>query len=98
MYCYKEAVTEKPNTTHTNNVTILGDSIISFNRGIKSEFNKTLSSERARFKYFPRASSKDFLHYIDPTLEEQNFEAAIIHIGNNDIIYDSSSRQINLLL
>ena len=28
---YKEAVTEKTNTTHTNNVAILGDSIISFN-------------------------------------------------------------------
>ena len=37
-------------------------------------------------------------HYIDPTLEEQNFEAVIIHIGINDILCDSSSRQINLLL
>ena len=31
-------------------------------------------------------SSKDLLHYIDPTLEEQNFEAAIIHIGINDTL------------
>ena len=38
------------------------------------------------------------LHYIGPTLEEQNFEAVIIHIGINDILCDSSSRQINLLL
>ena len=53
---------------------------------------------RARFKHFPGASSKDLLHYIDPTLEEQNFEAAIIHIGINDILYDSSLRQINLPL
>ena len=73
---HKEAV-----TTHTNNVTILGDSIINFNKGIKSEFNKTLRSGRARLKHFPGASSKELLHYIDPTLEEQNFEAAIIHIG-----------------
>ena len=28
---YQEAVTEKTNTTHINNVPILGDSIISFN-------------------------------------------------------------------
>ena len=95
---YKEAVTEKTNTTHTNNVAILGDSIISFNRGIKSEFNKTLRPVWAKFKHFPGASSKDLLHYIDPTLEEQNFEAAIIHIGVNYILYDSSSRQVNLLL
>ena len=38
------------------------------------------------------------LHCIDPTLEEQNFEAAIIHIGTHDTLYDSSSRLINLLL
>ena len=41
---YKEAVTEKTNTTHTNNVAIPGDSIISFNWGMKSEFNITLRS------------------------------------------------------
>ena len=38
------------------------------------------------------------MHYIDPTLEEQNFEAAITHSGINGILYDSSSRQINILL
>ena len=89
---YKEAATEKTNTTHTNNVAILGDSIISFNRDIKSEFNKTLRSGWARFKHFPGASSKNLLYYIDPALEEQNFEASIIHIGIDDILYDSSLR------
>ena len=95
---YKEAVTEKTNTTHTNNVAILGDSMINFSKDIKSEFNKTLRTGRARFKHFPGASSKDLLHYTDLTLEEQNFEAAIIHTGVNYILYDSSSPQINLLL
>ena len=95
---YNEAATGKTNTTHTNSVPIIGDSIISFNRGIKSESDKTLRSRQSRFKHFPRASSKDLLHYIDPALEEQNFEAAIIHIGINDILYDNSSRQINILL
>ena len=94
----RKTVTEKTDTTHANDIAILGDSIISFNRGTKSEFNKTLRSGRARFKHFPGASSKDLLDYIDLTLEEQNFEAAIIHIGINDILYDGSSRQINLLL
>ena len=94
----KEAVTEKTDTSHSNNVAILGDSNISFNRGIQSEFNKTLRSGLARFKHFPGASSKDLLHCIDLTLEEQNFEAVIIHIGIKDILYDSSSKEINLLL
>ena len=67
---YKEAVTEETNTTHTNNVVILGGSIISFNRGIKSKFNKTLRIGRARFKHFSGASPKDLLDYINPTLEE----------------------------
>ena len=49
----------------------------------------TLGPGQARFKHFPGASSKDLLHYIDATLEEQNFEAAIIHIGINDILYDN---------
>ena len=57
-----------------------------------------MRSRRSRFKHFPRASLKDLLHYIDPALEEQNFEAAIIHIGINDILYHNSSRQINILL
>ena len=50
---YKETVTKKTNTAFTNNVAILADSIISFNRGIKPEFNKTLRTGRARFKHFP---------------------------------------------
>ena len=91
-------MTENTNTTHSNNVAILGDSIIRFNRGIKSEFDKTLSTGWAGFKHFPGASSKYLLHCIHSALEEQNFEAAIIHIGINDIPYDSSSRQTNLLL
>ena len=64
----QEAATEKTNTTHTNNVAILGDSFISFSRGIKSKFNKILRPGWARFKHFSGASSKDLLHYIDPTL------------------------------
>ena len=53
---------------------------------------------RTRFKHFPGALSKDLLHYIDPSREEHKLDAAIIHIGINDILYDSSLRQINLLL
>ena len=38
---YREAITGKTiNTTHTNTVAIRGDSIISVNRGTKSEFSK----------------------------------------------------------
>ena len=56
-----------------------------------------MSTGWARFKHFPGALSKDLLHYIDFTLKEQNFEAVIIY-RIIDILYDSSSRQINLIL
>ena len=91
-------MTEKTNTTHTNNVAILGDCIIRFNRGIKSEFNKAFRCVRARFKHLPGGLLKDFLHHIDPTLDKQNFEAAIIYIGITNILYDSTSQYIDLLL
>ena len=51
---YMEA--EETNTNHTNNIAIPRDSIISFYRDIKSEFNKTLRSGKAIFKHFPGAS------------------------------------------
>ena len=60
---YREIVTEKTNATHTNNIAILGDRIVSFNRSIKSEFNKTLRSGRATFKNFPGAFKKFALLY-----------------------------------
>ena len=45
---YKQAVTGKTNTTHTNDDAILGDSIVRFNRGIKFEFNKTLQNRTGK--------------------------------------------------
>ena len=58
---------------------------------IQYKINKGLQSGRARFKYFPGATSKDLLHYIDRTLEDNSFEIAIIYIGVNDIISNRSS-------
>ena len=79
MYCSASVKTPSQKKQILPTIAILGDSIINFSKYIKSEFNKSLRTGRARFKHFPGVSSKDLLHYIDPTLE-QNFEAAIIHI------------------
>ena len=65
---HKGPVTGKTNTTDINKIGIVRYSIVSFNSGIKFEFNKTLRSGRARFKYFPESLSKDFLYCIDPNL------------------------------
>ena len=58
----------------------------------------SLRSGPERFKHIPGASPKQLLHYIDLTLEEQNFEAGIFCAGIDDMLYDSSSPQINLLV
>ena len=71
---------------------------IKYNRGIKSEFNKTLWYGPTSFQHFQGALSKDFFHDINFTLEAQNIEAATIHTGINYIKYESSSQQISLLL
>ena len=54
-------------------------------------WNRALTNGRARFKYFPGATSKELPHYIDATLEESNFEVAVIHVGVNDLLNSNNS-------
>ena len=58
---------------------------------MKYNINRALTNGRARFKYFPGATSKELLHYIDATLEESNFEVAVIHVGVNDLMNSNDS-------
>ena len=67
----------RPNPTimpKVNNVVTFGESIVNFNRQIKYKINKGLQSGRAQFKYFPGATSKNLLDYVDRTLEDHSFE------------------------
>ena len=73
-------------TLPTSNVVIFGDSLVNFNRKAKYNINSSLNNGSARFKYFPGATSKDLLHYVDATLQDNLFEVAVIHIGINDIV------------
>ena len=75
----------------SNNVVIFGDSIVNFSTKLKYNINRALTNGRARFKYFPGATSKELLHYIDATLEESNFEVAVIHVGVNDLMNSNNS-------
>ena len=70
---------------------MFGDSIP---KGIKlDEFNQNLQNSVAKFQFFPGATSRKLLHYVDPTLEEENFKSAVIHVGTNDLMnnYDSKA-------
>ena len=58
---------------------------------MKCNINRALTNGRAGFKYFPGATSKELLHYIDATLEENNFEVTVIHVRVNDLLNSNNS-------
>ena len=75
---YKETlITQK-------NVIIFGDSIP---KGINTRLlNIKFKKSKAVCKFFPGATSKDFGHYIKPTLQESVFDTSILHMGVNDVL------------
>ena len=72
-------------TGHMQNcIVIFGDSIT---RRIRvRDFNRELNTGHARIRTFPGAVSKENPHYITPTLEDGNFDTAILHFGVNDLL------------
>ena len=51
-------------------------------KGIRiREFNRYITNATARLKSFPGATSKELTHYVVPTLQEESFHSALIHIG-----------------
>ena len=58
--------------------------------------NNQLKEGRARFKYFPGATSNDLLFYIEPTLGQRQFDTAIIHVGINDLLNKTAGIEVLL--
>ena len=50
------------------------------------DFNSELDTGHANIRTFPGAITKEFPHYITPTLEDGNFDIAILHFGLNDLL------------
>ena len=67
-------------------VVIFGNSLVNYNRKTKYNINRSLNNGSARFKYFPGGTSKDLLHYVHLTLQDNLFEVAVIHIGINHFV------------
>ena len=69
------------------NVIIFGDSIP---KGINTRLlNKKLIKSKAVCNFFPGAISKDFIDYIKPTFQENEFDTSIYGIndmGDNDVL------------
>ena len=73
-------------TNEKRNIVIFGDSIPKrINRKILSQ---KLFNAKVFYRFFPGATSRDFFHYIKPTLQEPqtNFDIAVLHMGVNDIL------------
>ena len=66
----------------------MGDSII---RGIRvREFNQQVKNGYAKSKSFPGCNNKETLHYIEPTVETDFYDSAILHVGVNDLLNNKS--------
>ena len=49
-------------------------------------------------KSFPGATSKELAHYVVPTLKEESFHTAVIHVGINYVLRDQSELNQQLAL
>ena len=65
---YAQATVPSDSASTSNNVVIFRDSIVNFSTKLKYNISRALINESTRFKYFPGATSKELLHYIDVTL------------------------------
>ena len=78
---YAQAPVPSNSARTSKNIVIFGVSIVNFSTKLTYNINGALTNGRARFKYFPGATSTKLLHYIDATLEESNSEVAVIICG-----------------
>ena len=73
--------------------------LISWNNSVeKYNLNRSLNNGRTRFKNFPGEASKDLLHYVDTTLQDNLFQVAVIRIAINDIVNNKNSLNTDHML
>ena len=76
---YRNAVIPKK-----SDIALFSDSIP---RGMNiKEINRRIQGGRIHVKAFPEAKSTQLNHYVTTSLEEYSYDAAIIHVGINDIL------------
>ena len=71
-----------------NGIVIFGDSISGKIR--VRNFNKELDTDHVKIKIFPGGNSKEFPHYVTPTLEDGNFDVAILDFELNYVLESCS--------
>ena len=77
-------------------IVVFSDSIP---RGIRlREFNYWLHKGYAQLKSFPGGTSNELLYYVEPTLQNKNFDDALLHLGVNNQLNDESRDSVQNLL
>ena len=77
---------------HTQNrIVTFGDSITC--RIWVRDFNRELNTGQAKITTVPGAISKEFPYNVTPTLEDGNFDIAILHFGMNDLLQNSNQSE-----
>ena len=77
-------------------VIIFGDSIP---RGIRMhELTSLIKKGYGKMKSFPGVTSKELLHYVDPTLKDGIYNTAIIHVGVNDLLNNKNTNKVEELV
>ena len=70
----------------------MGDNHVKWIR--RNDFNKDLKQGKAIFRSFSGAKTKQFDHYILPSLVHDKSDAVIIHVGTNDILTNTNYEEI----
>ena len=75
--------------TQKKKVVIFGDSIP---KEINTQLlNKKLIKSKVSCKFSSSATLKDSVHHIKPTLQENEFDTSLLHMGVNDVLKLSSN-------
>ena len=62
------------------------------------DINSRVKGGEIHLKSFPGAKASQLNHCIKPTLEEYEYDCAIIHVGINDILRNKNDTDLNNLL
>ena len=75
------------------NVVIFSDSMA---KGSKmKQFNSHIYGGKVYLKAFPGAKADQLNHHVKPSLEEYEYDAAIIYVGINDILRSKGEKEVN---
>ena len=58
------------------------------------QFNSNIHGGKVYLKPFPGAKADQLNHHVEPSPEEYEYDAAIIHVGINDILGSKSEKEV----